>query len=81
MSRVDDMFVLHGLITHMLNGVKRFFYAYIYFTKAVDYLLRDKLIKLGVRGQLLIKVIKSMYENIKSWVKCNCYNKLNDAFS
>ena len=65
MSTVDNVFVLHGLITHMLNGGKRFYCAFIDFTKAFDYVVRDilwyKLIKLGVRGQIL-KVIKSMYE-------------------
>ena len=74
MSTVDNVFVLHGLITHTLNGGKRFSFALIDFTKAFDYVVRDmlwyKLIKLGVRGQIL-KVIKSMYENIKSRVKSN----------
>ena len=37
-----------------------------------------KLIKLGLRGQIL-KVIKSMYENIKSRVKS--HNELSDEFS
>ena len=56
----------------MLNGGKRFYCALIDFTKAFYDVVRDslwnKLIKLGVRGQIL-KVIKSMYENIKSRVK------------
>ena len=71
MSTVDDVFVLHGLITQMLNGGKRFYCAFIDFSKTLDYVIRDilwyKLIKLGVRGQVL-KVIKSMYESIKSRV-------------
>ena len=37
-----------------------------------------KLIKSGVRGQML-KVIKSMYENINSRVKSN--NELSDEFT
>ena len=82
MSTVDNVFVLHGLITHMLNSGKQFYCAFIDFTKAFDYVVRDilwyKLIKLGVRGQIL-KVIKSMYQNIKSKVKCN--NELSDEFS
>ena len=69
MSTVDNVFVLHGLITHMFNGGKRFYCACIDFSKAFDYVVRDilwyKLIKLGVRGQVL-KVIESMYESIKS---------------
>ena len=79
MSTVDNVFVLHGLITHMLNGEKRFYCVFIDFSKAFDYVVRDilwyKLIKLGVRGQVL-KVIKSMYESIKSRVKSN--NELSD---
>ena len=82
MSTVDNVFVLHGLITHMLNGGKRFYCAFIDFSKAFDYVVRDilwyKLIKLGVRGQVL-KVIKSMYESIKSRVKSN--NELSDDFT
>ena len=82
MSTVDNVFVLHGFITHMLNGGKRFYFAFIDFTKTFDYVFRDilwyKLIRLGVRGQIL-KVIKSMYENIKSRVKCN--NELREEFS
>ena len=66
----------------MLNGGKRFYCAFIDFTKAFDYVVRDilwyKLIKLGVRCQIL-KVIKSMYENIKSRVKSN--NKLSDELT
>ena len=82
MSTDDNVFVLHGLITHMLNSGKQFYCAFIDFTKAFDYVVRDilwyKLIKLGVRGQIL-NVIKSMYQNIKSKVKCN--NELSDEFS
>ena len=82
MSTVDNVFVLHGLITHMFNGLKRFYCAFVDFSKAIDYVVRDilwyKLIKLGVRGQIL-KVIKSMYESIKSRFKSN--NELSDDFT
>ena len=82
MSTVDNIFVLHGLITYMLNGGKQFYCAFIDFSKAFDYVVRDilwyELVKLGVRGQIL-KVIKSMYENIKSMVKSN--NELSDQFT
>ena len=82
MCTVDNIFVLHGLITRMLNGGKRFYCAFIDFTKAFDYVVKDilwyKLIKLGVRTQIL-KVIKSMYDNIKSRVKSN--NELIDEFT
>lgn len=82
MSTADNIFVLHGLISHMLNAGKKFYCAFIDFSKAFDYVVRDvlwyKLIKLGVRGQIL-KVIKSMYESIKSRVKCN--NELSEEFT
>ena len=82
MITVDNVFVPRGLITHMLNGGERFYCAFIDFSKAFDYVARDilwyKLIKLGVRGQVL-KVIKSMYESIKSRVKSN--NEFSDDFT
>ena len=55
MSTVDNSFVLHGHLTRMLNGEKRLYCAFIDFTKAFDYVVRDilwyKLIKLGVRTE------------------------------
>ena len=83
MSTVDNVFVLHRLITHMLNAGKRFYCPYVDFSKAFDYKLSEMYngiiqLKLGVRGQVL-KVIRSMYENIKSRVKAN--NELSDGFT
>ena len=55
MSTADNIFVLHGLINHMLNSGKKLYIALIDFSKAFDYIVRDilwyKLIKLGVRGK------------------------------
>ena len=75
MSTVDNIFVLHGLITHFLNHGKKLYCAFIDYTKAFDYVVWDnlwfKLVKLGLRGNIL-DIIKSMYENVKSRVKfCN----------
>ena len=75
MGTVDNIFVLHGLISHFLNRGKKLYCAFIDFTKAFDYVVREilwfKLIKLGLRGSIL-EIIKSMYENAKSRVKfCN----------
>lgn len=82
MSTVDNIFVLHGMITHMLNQGKKLYCAFIDFSKAFDYVVRNilwyKLIRLGVRGQIL-KVIKSMYESIKSRVKYD--NELSEEFT
>lgn len=82
MGTVDNIFVLHGLIKHFVNEGKRLYAAFIDFTKAFDYVVRDnlwlKLIKFGVRGPIL-NVIKSMYSSVKSMVKYN--NELSNDFS
>lgn len=75
MGTVDDIFVLHGLISHILNHGKQLYYAFIDFTKAFDYVVREnlwyKLIKMGIRGKIL-NIIRSMYFSVKSRVKyCN----------
>ena len=53
MSTVDDIYVLHGLISHILNHGKKICCAVIDLTKAFDYVVREnlwyKLIKLGLR--------------------------------
>ena len=64
MSTIDDVFVLHGLISHVLNHGKKLYCAFIDFPKAFDYIVREnlwyKMIKLGLRGNIL-NIIKSMY--------------------
>lgn len=81
MGTVDNLFVLHGLITHLINQGKKMYCAFVDFKKAFDFINRDiiwyKLIKLGVRRNIL-NVIKSMYETVKSKVKYN--NELSDSF-
>ena len=56
MGTVENIFVLHGIISHMLNEGKCLYCAFIDFTKAFDYVVRDnlwmKLIKLGIRGNI-----------------------------
>ena len=81
MSTVDDIFVLHGLISHILNHGEKIYCAFIDFTKAFDYVVREnlwyKLVKLGLRGKIL-NIIKSIYRSVKSRVKyCN---KLGNEF-
>ena len=69
--------VLHGLIKHFINEGKRLYAAFIDFTKAFDYVVREnlwlKLIKVGVRGKIL-NIIKSMvkYDNCLSQ-EFSCY--------
>lgn len=82
MGTTDNIFVLHGLITHMINSGKKLFCGFVDFTKAFDYVVREnlwtKLIKLGLRGKIL-DIIRSMYNSIKSKVKF--LNELSDEFS
>ena len=82
MSTVDNIFVLHGLITHFLNNDKQLFCSFIDFPKAFDYVVRDilwfKLIKYGIRGKIL-DIIIAMYKDVKSKVKLN--NMLSEDFS
>ena len=81
MSTVDDVFVLHSLLTHVLNQGSKLYCALIDFTKPFDYVVRDnlwyKMIKLGIRGKIL-NIIKSMYSVVKSRVKYD--NKLGTEF-
>ena len=72
MSTVDNVFVLQNLINHVLNENKQLFCAFVDFTKAFDYIVRDnlwyKLYILGLRGNLF-SLIKSMYNHVYSRVK------------
>ena len=81
MSTVDNIFVLHSLITHCVNEKNKLYSAFIDFKKAFDVVVRDvlwfKLVKSGVRGKIL-DMIQSMYKNIKSRVKFE--NDLSDEF-
>ena len=43
MSTVDNIFVLHSLISHVLNQGKKLYCVFIDFTKAFDYVVRDNL--------------------------------------
>ena len=74
MGTTDNIFVMHGVINHLLNKGEKLFCAFVDFTKAFDYLVREviwyKLIKIGVRGKIL-NIIMSMYKHVKSKVKIN----------
>ena len=81
MGTTDNIFALHGLITHLINQGKKRFCALVDFRKAFDLVNRDilwfKLIKLGVRGKIL-SVMRGMYSSVKSRVKYQ--NELNSDF-
>ena len=80
-STVDNIFVLHGFSFHFINHGKKLYCAFVYFTKAFDYVVRDnlcfKLVKLGLRGNIL-NIIKSMYESVKSRIKI--FDKVGNDF-
>jgi len=82
MGTVDNIFVLHGLISHMINNNKKLYCSFIDFSKAFDYVVTPNLwqisIRLGVIGKLL-NVIRSMYDCIKSRVKVS--NTLSNELS
>ena len=82
MGTIDNIFVLHGVINHLLNENKKLYAAFIDYTKAFDYVVREnmwyKLLKYGIRGKI-IDIIRSMYENIKSRVKYD--NQLSNDFT
>ena len=71
MSTVDNNFVLHGLISHILNSGRKLYCAFVDFMKAFDYIVRDKwykLVKLGLRGNIL-NILKSINSSVNSRVK------------
>ena len=71
LGKVDNIFVLHGLMSHFINSKRTLFCTFVDFTKAFDYVVRQKLwfkwTQLGVNGRNL----RSMCANIKSKVKSN----------
>ena len=82
MGTSDNIFVLNNLITHCLSNNDMLYCAFIDFTKAFDFVVRDvlwfKLIRLGVRGRML-NIIKSIYSCVKPRVKHD--NTLSDPFT
>ena len=80
MGTTDNIFSLHDIMSHMLNNGKQLFCAFIDFTKAFDYVVRDnlwsKLNKLGLGGNIL-NSIRSMYTAVKSRVT-SCYDSKSE---
>ena len=78
MGTTDNLFILHGIMSHMLNSGKQLFCSFIEFTKAFDCVVRDKLWsklnKLGLSDNIL-NSIRSMYTAVKSRVKSCCDSK------
>ena len=70
-STVDNIFVLDGIMNSYLSSGKALYSAFIDFSKAFDYVVRDnlwyKLIKAGVSGKMLT-MIRSISEHVKTKV-------------
>ena len=70
---VDQVFVLSGIISHLLNCNRKLYCAFVDFRRAFDSLnhkcLWFKLIKCGIRGKLY-KLIYSLYQHVKVKVRC-----------
>ena len=47
MGTIDNIIVLHGLIKHFVNEGKRLYVAFIDFTKAFDYVIRENMAKIN----------------------------------
>jgi len=76
MSTSDNIFVLHGIITHMINQGKKLYCSFIDFSKAFDDVERKslwyKLIQYGIRGKMMT-ILKSVFSRLN--------NELSHAFS
>ena len=70
----DHIFLLKCVIDLYLSKNKKLFCAFVDYRKAFDTIWRsglwNKLINSGIKGKIL-RVIQSMYSNIKSCVSCN----------
>jgi hypothetical protein len=73
-STVDAIFVLQSLINRTLKKKRRLYCCFVDYQKAFDFIDRSslwsKLVNLGIQGKMF-KIIKSLYENVKSCVKYN----------
>ena len=82
MSTTDNIFVLHCLISHILNQGSKLYCAFVDYSKDFDYIDRENLwynmVKYGLRGKIL-NIIISMYSEVKSRVKFN--NKIGNEFN
>ena len=82
MGTTDNIFILHGLISHCINNNEKLIAAFVDFEKAFDYIVHDilrfKLVEIGVRGKML-NIIKSIYSNLKPRVKFD--NRVSSDFT
>ena len=80
-STVDQVYVLQTLIELCIKQKRRLFIAWVDYAKAFDTVWRQalwfKLLKSGYSSKI-VSVIKNMYANIKSKIRCN--STLSDSF-
>jgi sorting nexin-29 len=73
-STTDHLFVLHCLIELFITKGKKLYVGFVDYAKAFDTVSHEalwyKLQKIGIEGKIL-KVVKSLYTNIKSCVTLN----------
>ena len=77
-STIDAIYILMSLVQKYINENKRLYVIYVDMMKCFDTVYRNalwlKIYKAGIEGKLL-RIIKSMYENVKSCVKhCSSYS-------
>ena len=72
MGTIDGIFVLDNVINWFISNKKKIYCAFLDYSKAFDYVVRDnlwyKLLKLGVRGKMF-NIIQSIYSTVKSKVR------------
>ena len=68
MGIADNNFIIHGVMSHLINRGKKLYCTFADFTKAFDYVNRNilwyKLIQFGMRGKM-VKTIQSIYTRVE----------------
>ena len=82
-STVDAVFLLHSIIQKILSQNSKLWCVFIDYQRAFDTVIRDslwlKLIQAGVSCKML-RMIRSMYETVKSCVKVSNDMNMSDFF-
>ncbi len=72
LGTTDSIYVLHNLITWCINHKRKLYCAFVDYSKAFDYVVREnlwyKLLLSGVSGKMM-RVIMDMYKTVSSCVK------------
>lgn len=80
---IDCIFILHSIIQNMLASKRKLYCAFIDYEKAFDSVIHDalwiKLVNTGISCKA-IRMIKSMYQNVKACIKNNNTMNYSDFF-